>query len=715
MGSLRTIGQGLNFDSDKLNLGIGSSFIPNVRLSVYNNNSQSWRTAIFKNTPDSDYLSIGNYNCNVYLSAIANDNQTFKDLYINNLGISSQPPSNIGNIIMNGKVTIGNFSNNSNFNHSIDVFSQTCNIALFRNKDYSLSLSTSNSNITLDTNNNKISIIPNTYLNSNLYVSGFINGSNYLSNVVNNPSLYKIPANWVKIKANTAITTNSDNEIELNIDTSKLIIINGKLSTTETATATDVITKSASACNIYSTDFVVVGSNGYLPTLNEQLFIKGGVIIGSNSISPSLNFNKSNYSLLVSSNAFFNQNVNVNGIITGNGDNISNLNLKNMVNPSFSKFPATWLNIKPINPIKSSIDTNELFFDYDDKSPLYLTPTGKLSINITTISTISTAANFWNSNTPSEIYFRNADSFVGIGNTNPKSLLWIGDKGNLFRLTSPDSLNTSYYTQLSTNDNNSNNTNIRLITPTPFNYFNGADVSLSAGSIYYTIAGESPSHNFIYEKDGYKTNLMNIYNSGIVTIGSNINLPSTDKLKVYGNLSINNSNNQPCKLTIGDSINNNAILNTFGKIVIGNINAETNDYSFYVNNNAKFNNKVVIGNTITSFDGFPIITEYPLNVYGNIGITGNIFTTSDEKVKTNIKTIENSLDKICECRGVSFNYLNDSNKSQFGVIAQEIEKIIPDVVESNQYGYKNVNYLSIIGFLIEAVKELNNKITSNRI
>jgi hypothetical protein len=521
MGSLRTVGLGLNFEADKFNVGIGSGFTSNIRLSVYNNNPQSWRTAIFKNTFNSDYLSIGTFNNNTHLSVIANDNQSFKDLYINNLGNSLS--SNIGNVIINGKTTIGNFSNNTIFNHSLDVVSQTSNIALFRNANYQLSFSCNATNITLNTNNNRIGIIPDTYLSSNLYVSGFIIGSNYLSNITN-PSLYKMPANWINIKPASGIIANANNELELNIDTNGLAINNGKL-----------------------------------------------------------------------------------------------------------------------------------------------TLTGTVS------SSVISGVNFWGSNSSSEIYFLNGNSFVGIGNNTPKSLLWIGQNGNLLRLTSPSSLNNSYYTQISTNDDNINNTNIRLITPSSLNTISGADVSLSAGSIYYTIAGDNPSHNFIYEKDGNKTNLMNIYKSGTVA------------------------------------------LNSSGKLILGNSNAEAANYSLYVNNNAKFNNKVVIGTTINSFDGFPIITEYPLNVYGNIGITGNIFTTSDEKVKTNIKTIENSLDKICGCRGVSFNYLNDSNKNQFGVIAQEIEKIIPDVVESNQYGLKNVNYLSIIGFLIEAVKELNHKINSNRI
>jgi hypothetical protein len=672
MGSLRTVGQGLNFDVDKLNLGIGSVFTPNIRLSVYNNNVDSWKTAIFKNTPNSDYLSIGTFNNNTYVAAIANDNQTFKDLYINNLGNSLQPTSTIGNVIINGKTTIGNFTNTPSFNHSIDVVSQISDIALFRNRDYRLSVSSDTSAITLNTNNNRIGIIPDTYLSSNLYVSGFITGSNYLSNLTN-PSLYKMPANWIKINSTSAIKTNINNELELNIDTNGLAITNGKL--TLTGSTVGMGGTNINTSNLYANDFMVVGSNsGYIPTLNERLFINGGITIGStNVINPSLNFNKATYSLLVSSNAFFNSNVNVAGVISGNGNNLTNLNLNNIVNPSLSKLSANWINIKAFNPIKATNDTNELYLDFDNTNGLYVTPSGKLSLNVASVSTTSTGANFWNSNTPSEIYFRNGDSFVGIGNTNPKSLLWIGNNGNLLRLTSPNTLNTSYYTQLSTNDEVNNNTNIRLITPTPLNQISGADVSLSAGSIYYSIAGDNPSHNFIYEKDGNKTNLMNINKSGIVTLGSS------------------------------------------GKLILGNSNAEAANYSLYVNNNAKFNSKVVIGQSINSFDGFPIITEYPLNVYGNIGITGNIFTTSDEKVKTNIKTIDNSLEKICGCRGVSFNYFNDSNKNQYGVIAQEIEKIIPDVVESNQYGFKNVNYLSIIGFLIEAVKELNHKITSNRI
>ena len=105
--------------------------------------------------------------------------------------------------------------------------------------------------------------------------------------------------------------------------------------------------------------------------------------------------------------------------------------------------------------------------------------------------------------------------------------------------------------------------------------------------------------------------------------------------------------------------------------------------------------------------------SYIVKINGNIGIQGTITTTSDERLKTNIKTFDNALDKILHCRGVFFNYnsnITNNNKTSIGVIAQEIENIIPDVVETTQDGYKNVNYLGLIGVLIEAIKELNGKI-----
>jgi hypothetical protein len=92
-----------------------------------------------------------------------------------------------------------------------------------------------------------------------------------------------------------------------------------------------------------------------------------------------------------------------------------------------------------------------------------------------------------------------------------------------------------------------------------------------------------------------------------------------------------------------------------------------------------------------------------------MGITGNIFNASDSNLKKNIETYPNALDKILKCRGVLYEFKDDYTKN-IGVIAQEIEKIIPEIVQTTSNGFKNVNYLSFIGIIIEAIKDLNNKI-----
>ena len=100
---------------------------------------------------------------------------------------------------------------------------------------------------------------------------------------------------------------------------------------------------------------------------------------------------------------------------------------------------------------------------------------------------------------------------------------------------------------------------------------------------------------------------------------------------------------------------------------------------------------------------------YNLDVSGTIRATGDIIAYSDVRVKENIKTIKSSLDKVSKLRGVEFNKIGEDEKS-IGVIAQEIEKIIPEVVKTDDEGMKSVAYGNISGLLIEAIKELKAEI-----
>jgi hypothetical protein len=91
-----------------------------------------------------------------------------------------------------------------------------------------------------------------------------------------------------------------------------------------------------------------------------------------------------------------------------------------------------------------------------------------------------------------------------------------------------------------------------------------------------------------------------------------------------------------------------------------------------------------------------------------------LYEKSDRDAKTNIQPLEkNSLEKICRLNGYTFNWKDDeSGAKDVGLIAQEVEKIIPEIVKTaDSTSGKLVSYTSIIPYLIEAIKEQQEKIT----
>jgi hypothetical protein len=103
-----------------------------------------------------------------------------------------------------------------------------------------------------------------------------------------------------------------------------------------------------------------------------------------------------------------------------------------------------------------------------------------------------------------------------------------------------------------------------------------------------------------------------------------------------------------------------------------------------------------------------------LNVTGDIYALGNITAGSDLRFKTNISTLVNPLSTVKNMTGVSYNMIiNTKNTSrQIGLIAQEVERVLPEVVftDSSPEQFKSVSYGNIVAILIEAVKELSDKV-----
>ena len=131
----------------------------------------------------------------------------------------------------------------------------------------------------------------------------------------------------------------------------------------------------------------------------------------------------------------------------------------------------------------------------------------------------------------------------------------------------------------------------------------------------------------------------------------------------------------------------------------------------------------IAATTITSSD---IATLDSLEVTNNACVIGDLtvdgiirggadiiaFSTSDKRLKENVNKIVDSKDVINSITGYSFDWKEEANREgkDFGVIAQEVEEVLPELVQSRPDGFKAVDYIKLIPYLIEEVKRLNNEI-----
>ena len=95
-----------------------------------------------------------------------------------------------------------------------------------------------------------------------------------------------------------------------------------------------------------------------------------------------------------------------------------------------------------------------------------------------------------------------------------------------------------------------------------------------------------------------------------------------------------------------------------------------------------------------------------------ISVPGSFQNLSDIRVKDNIKTINNALEKVSNLRGVEYTRKDVENKEKkhLGLIAQEVSEILPEVVSKDNNDLLNISYINIIGVLVESIKELKEKV-----
>jgi len=144
-------------------------------------------------------------------------------------------------------------------------------------------------------------------------------------------------------------------------------------------------------------------------------------------------------------------------------------------------------------------------------------------------------------------------------------------------------------------------------------------------------------------------------------------------------------------------------------------------YGQFNNNKLRFNANTSFNTQYSETYGMIVnggsSPNYSALFYKGAYTYGSFVSGSDIKWKKNILNLTGSLDKIRGLRGVSFNWKKDeyqdkgfTERSQIGLIAQEVEKVLPELVYTEPNGDKGVDYAKMTAVLIEAVKELDKKV-----
>ena len=114
---------------------------------------------------------------------------------------------------------------------------------------------------------------------------------------------------------------------------------------------------------------------------------------------------------------------------------------------------------------------------------------------------------------------------------------------------------------------------------------------------------------------------------------------------------------------------------------------------------------------INTLGNVGIATSSPsekLHVVGNILASGTITPNSDIAFKKDVVYMSDVLDKVTQLKGINFTYKADNEKSM-GLLAQDVEKVFPELVKG-QEGNKSLNYMGLMGALVESIKELSTEV-----
>jgi hypothetical protein len=285
---------------------------------------------------------------------------------------------------------------------------------------------------------------------------------------------------------------------------------------------------------------------------------------------------------------------------------------------------------------------------------------------------------------------------TGIGTTTPKTKLHVKDNGGTFRIEGTDHVFMELYPQGAT---------------TRYGYFGYP----GASSTVLTFMNQFSTGTMAWGTNN--TTRMFLLSDGKLGIGnsspgSTLTVGSTDGT-VPGEITLNPTaaSNEGGQINFKRSLNGSTVdwsIDQYG--------TSATDARFRIFNTSELNGMVIKENGFIGMgNSAPTVR---LQVTGDI-IANSIAGSSDARFKTNISPITNSLQKVLALRGVHFNWNTTafpermfSDKKTIGFIAQEVEKVVPEIVqtENTPEQYKSVHYDKVVALLVEAIKEQQKQI-----
>ncbi len=135
--------------------------------------------------------------------------------------------------------------------------------------------------------------------------------------------------------------------------------------------------------------------------------------------------------------------------------------------------------------------------------------------------------------------------------------------------------------------------------------------------------------------------------------------------------------------------------------IIGAYSTGTTNWAGYFDGRTKINGKLAVGDVVPD--------TYEVDIVGSLRVSRNLFADSDRRLKKNIKPIINALSLISRLQGVKFNWRKSGN-ANIGLIAQDVAKVLPEVVSIDDKGFYSMDYGVLTAVLIQAINEQQKQI-----